>query len=88
MRDKHTLGCHYRDKVQERFVELLALAAAAGWPTSPLDVDESTLCGAPGKVVDAVTLNHILHLAPEEQLYYGAGNFYQNNLEMIEQTFS
>lgn len=47
------------------------MAAASNWPSSPLDVDESTLCGAPGKIVDAFTLHEVLKLSSEEQVFYG-----------------
>ncbi|KAK3927950.1 Structural protein 1 [Frankliniella fusca] len=90
-----------RDKVQERFVELLAAAAApvsspaprpakppAGGvplpaptpaprgprgPHSPLQVDESRLCGAPGKVVDAAVLADLLALPADGQLFLASG---------------
>ncbi|KAJ1527219.1 hypothetical protein ONE63_008746 [Megalurothrips usitatus] len=88
-----------RDKVQERFVELLAAAAApvsspavrpakppAGGvalptpaprgprgPHSPLQVDESRLCGAPGKVVDAAVLADLLALPADAQLFLATG---------------
>ncbi|XP_052129761.1 uncharacterized protein LOC113218081 isoform X2 [Frankliniella occidentalis] len=88
-----------RDKVQERFVELLAAAAAPvsspaarpskppvggvplptpaprgpRGPHSPLQVDESRLCGAPGKVVDAAVLADLLSLPADGQLFLASG---------------
>ncbi|XP_018566173.1 uncharacterized protein LOC108907125 isoform X2 [Anoplophora glabripennis] len=62
-----------RDKVQARLVELLALAASKDVPNSPLYVDESVLCGIPGKVVDSVTLHNILRTPPQQHVYYGPG---------------
>ncbi|XP_034242964.1 uncharacterized protein LOC117646239 [Thrips palmi] len=59
-----------RDKVQERFVELLAAAAA---PVSSPSVDESRLCGAPGKVVDAAVLADLLALPADGQLFLASG---------------
>ncbi|KAJ8929182.1 hypothetical protein NQ314_018153 [Rhamnusium bicolor] len=62
-----------RDKVQARLVELLALVASKDIPNSPLHVDESVLCGIPGKVVDSVTLHDILKIPPHQHIYYGPG---------------
>lgn len=66
----------YRDKVQARLVELLALAASKDVPNSPLHVDESVLCGIPGKVVDSVTLHNILKIPPQQHVYYGPGKMW------------
>ncbi|GJQ73347.1 hypothetical protein Trydic_g13716 [Trypoxylus dichotomus] len=69
----NSLGYLRRDRIQAKFVELLAKAAGNDGPASPLQVDESTLCGSPGKVVDAESLHYILHLQCDEQIFYGAG---------------
>lgn len=58
------------------------MAAASSWPSSPLDVDESVLCAAPGKIVDAFTLHEILKLAPNQQVFYGPGK-YKNNIIIV-----
>ncbi|XP_074039497.1 uncharacterized protein isoform X1 [Leptinotarsa decemlineata] len=62
-----------RDKVQARFVELLAMAASKEVPNSPLHVDESILCGIPGKVMDAFAAYNVLKAPPEKHVYYGPG---------------
>ncbi|KAJ8986180.1 hypothetical protein NQ317_005654 [Molorchus minor] len=62
-----------RDKVQARLVELLALAASKDTPNSPLHVDESVVCGIPGKIVDSVALYNILKIPPNQHIYYGPG---------------
>ncbi|KAJ8923096.1 hypothetical protein NQ315_001649, partial [Exocentrus adspersus] len=72
-RTKKIKRLNSRDKVQARLVELLALAASKDVPNSPLHVDESVLCGIPGKVVDSVTLHNILKIPPEQHVYYGPG---------------
>ncbi|XP_049779448.1 uncharacterized protein LOC126176339 [Schistocerca cancellata] len=62
-----------RDRVQERFVGLLARAAARGpEPSRPAAVDESRLCGCPGKLVDVGALHALVDTPPRQQLYYGA----------------
>ncbi|XP_075237677.1 uncharacterized protein LOC142333936 [Lycorma delicatula] len=61
-----------RDKIQERFVELLAQAASRpSLPGSPGHIDESRLCGSPGKVVDTIAVEQILNTPSKEQLYFG-----------------
>ncbi|KAL0268435.1 UNVERIFIED_CONTAM: hypothetical protein PYX00_010387 [Menopon gallinae] len=66
-------GLLRRDKIQERFIELLARAAARPTePSCPAHVDESRLCGSPGKIVDPVTLYHILKLPSSSHVFYGA----------------
>lgn len=65
----------YRDKVQTQLVKLLAEAARNENPLPPRSIDESVLCSLPGKIVDAVTLHHILKIQSFEQLYYGQGRF-------------
>jgi hypothetical protein len=68
---------NFRDKIQERFVELLAQAAAkASAPVRPDHVDESRLCASPGKVVDVGLLEQLLKLPPEQQLFYGPGIYH------------
>jgi hypothetical protein len=53
---------------------LLAQAAArATPPVRPDLVDESRLCGSPGKIVDIGILDQLLRLSPEHQLFYGPG---------------
>ena len=65
---------NFRDKIQERFVELLAQAAArAAAPVRPDLVDESRLCGSPGKIVDVGILEQLLRLPPEQHIFYGPG---------------
>ncbi|XP_014256560.1 uncharacterized protein LOC106670582 isoform X2 [Cimex lectularius] len=62
-----------RDKMQERFVELLA--GSAGRSTlvgRPAEVDESALCGSPGKVIDATHVQRLLQASPR-QVFYGSG---------------
>ncbi|KAF2878692.1 hypothetical protein ILUMI_27479 [Ignelater luminosus] len=61
-----------RDKVQARLVELLAAAASGNTPNSPLTVDESFLCGSPGKIVDPLTLYNILQTPADQHIFYGA----------------
>ncbi|XP_068082185.1 uncharacterized protein [Anabrus simplex] len=68
-----------RDKIQEHFVELLAQAAArVSAPSRPDLVDESILCGCPGKLVDIGVLDRVLHLLPQEQVFYGAADCNQS----------
>lgn len=56
-------------------MELLARAAARpAEPSCPAHVDESRLCGSPGKIVDPITLYHILKLPSSSHVFYGAGN--------------
>ncbi|XP_060523408.1 uncharacterized protein LOC132700218 isoform X2 [Cylas formicarius] len=62
-----------RDKVQARLVELLAMAATQETPNSLLQVDESTYCGIPGKVVDSCTLRYILDVPSKQHVYNGPG---------------
>lgn len=58
-------------------MELLAQAAAkASAPVRPDLVEESRLCGSPGKIVDVGLLDQILKLSPEEQLFYGPGMYH------------
>jgi hypothetical protein len=58
-------------------VELLAQAAArASAPVRPDLVDESRLCGSPGKIVDVGLLDQLLKLSPEQQLFYGPGTYH------------
>lgn len=54
-------------------MELLAKATASEDPCSPLDIDESTGCGSPGKVVDASTLHQIMQVKADGQVYYATG---------------
>lgn len=65
-----------RDKIQAKYVELLAVAAAKDVPNSPTAVDESLFCGCPGKIVDPLTLHKILRQPPEEHIFYGAGKLF------------
>ncbi|XP_044758714.1 uncharacterized protein LOC123316608 isoform X2 [Coccinella septempunctata] len=60
-----------RDKVQTRLVKLLAEAAENDRQITPQTIDESVVCGIPGKIVDAATLHHILKIPSFEQIYYG-----------------
>ncbi|XP_025836461.1 uncharacterized protein LOC108742227 isoform X2 [Agrilus planipennis] len=65
-----------RDKIQARMVEMLAEAASKQGVDCPTDIDDSTLCASPGKVVDPVVLHHILKIPPERHVYYGpVGNY-------------
>ncbi|CAH0381304.1 unnamed protein product [Bemisia tabaci] len=60
-----------RDKVQERFVELLAQATARSTiPGPPDQIDEANFCGSPGKIVDAGILHSLLQIPVERQMYY------------------
>lgn len=68
----------YRDKVQARLVELLATAASGNTPNSPLTVDDSFLCGSPGKIVDPLTFYNILQTPADQHIFYGAGKFEKN----------
>ena len=55
-------------------MELLAQAAAkASAPMRPDQVDETRMCGSPGKIVDVGILDQLLKLPPENQVYYGPG---------------
>lgn len=50
----------------------------------PCEVDESRVCGSPGKVVDATHLHRMLQTSAKEQLYYGTGNFsYFNRVYLL-----
>ncbi|RZF48735.1 hypothetical protein LSTR_LSTR015475 [Laodelphax striatellus] len=66
-----------RDKVQERFVELLAQAVARGGGgkglcAAPGEIDESRLAGAPGKVMpDALVAQQVLRTPANQRCYYG-----------------
>jgi hypothetical protein len=78
---------NFRDKIQERYVELLAQAAArATPPVRPDLVDESRLCGSPGKIVDVGILDQLLRLSPEQQLVYGPGTGHALLLPVIPTT--
>ncbi|BES96599.1 Hypothetical protein NTJ_09411 [Nesidiocoris tenuis] len=60
-----------RDKIQERFVELLAASAGrSSLVGRPSEVDESISCGSPGKVIDATHLYRILET--KHRIFYGA----------------
>ncbi|KAJ9582794.1 hypothetical protein L9F63_022864, partial [Diploptera punctata] len=68
-----------RDRIQERFVELLAQAAArASAPMRPDQVDETLMCGSPGKIVDVGILEQLLKLPPDNQVYYGPADCNQS----------
>ncbi|XP_025405104.1 uncharacterized protein LOC112679494 [Sipha flava] len=63
-----------RDNVKLRFVELLAASASRNDLVGrPEDVDESYLCGCPGKIVDAELLHEILKSPADEQVFFGMG---------------
>ncbi|XP_050538114.1 uncharacterized protein LOC126903728 isoform X2 [Daktulosphaira vitifoliae] len=63
-----------RDKVKMRFIELLAISASKiDILDSPENVDESYLCGCPGKIIDAGVLHEIINIPPEEHIYFGLG---------------
>ncbi|KAF0759952.1 Mab-21 domain-containing protein [Aphis craccivora] len=68
--------CNYSDKLKLRFVELLAKSASykSDFVGRPEDVDESYLCGCPGKIVDAGLLHEILKSPADEQVFFGMGN--------------
>jgi hypothetical protein len=60
--------------VKLRFVELLAASASRNDLVGrPEDVDESYLCGCPGKIVDAELLHEILKSPADEQVFFGMG---------------
>ncbi|XP_050432167.1 uncharacterized protein LOC126840459 isoform X2 [Adelges cooleyi] len=64
-----------RDKLKMRFIELLAMSASKNDIVgSPEDVDESYLCGCPGKVVDAGVLHEILKIPADEHMFFGPGS--------------
>ncbi|KAI5753092.1 hypothetical protein M8J77_023393 [Diaphorina citri] len=68
-------GCLRRDKIQEKFVELLAKASARSELIKTLnDVDESCQCGSPGKVMDAEVLHHVLKAPANQRVFYGQAN--------------
>jgi len=69
--------CNYSDKLKLRFVELLAKSASckSDFVGRPEDVDESYLCGCPGKIVDAGLLHEILKSPADEQVFFGMGKF-------------
>uniref|UniRef100_A0AAR5PCJ2 Mab-21-like HhH/H2TH-like domain-containing protein n=1 Tax=Dendroctonus ponderosae TaxID=77166 RepID=A0AAR5PCJ2_DENPD len=69
----NSFGFLRRDRIQARLVELLAQAAGSDKPTSPLHVDESTMCGIPGKIMDPATLYHVLSIPASQHVYYGPG---------------
>lgn len=52
-------------------------------PDSPLQVDESTLCGIPGKIVDPIALHHILQVPTNEQVFYGPSRYIQTNINKM-----
>lgn len=57
-------------------MELLAQSAArTSVPGTPDQIDESRLCGCPGKVVDPGVMFHLAQTPPQEQFYLGAGEF-------------
>nr|XP_022917087.1 uncharacterized protein LOC111426687 isoform X2 [Onthophagus taurus]XP_022917088.1 uncharacterized protein LOC111426687 isoform X2 [Onthophagus taurus] len=58
-----------RDKIQSKIVELLAKAASK---TDLTNIDESILCGSPGKIVSPSILNKILHSPSQNHLYFGS----------------
>ena len=64
-----------RDKINNKFIQLLARAAAKPEDSfTPIQVDESIHCGSPGKIVDPITLCQILQTSPSQQFFYGSGN--------------
>uniref|UniRef100_A0A8D8VYG2 Mab-21-like HhH/H2TH-like domain-containing protein n=1 Tax=Cacopsylla melanoneura TaxID=428564 RepID=A0A8D8VYG2_9HEMI len=68
-------GCIRRDKIQEKFVELLAKASSRTELIQTLsDVDESCQCGSPGKVMDAEVLHHVLRAQANQRVFYGQAN--------------
>lgn len=59
-----------------RFVELLATSASKNDLIGrPENVDESYLCGCPGKIVDAELLHEILKSSPDEHVFFGMGKY-------------
>ncbi|XP_046679398.1 LOW QUALITY PROTEIN: uncharacterized protein LOC124366842 [Homalodisca vitripennis] len=69
-----------RDKLQERFVELLAQSAARNSiPGTPDQIDESRMCGCPGKVVDPGVAFHLTETPPQEQFYFGAAECHRHS---------
>lgn len=52
-------------------MELLAVAASTTWPTTSTDVDESFLCGSPGKVMEPYVLHDVLKVSAEQQVFFG-----------------
>lgn len=72
---KNRICCKYRDKIQSRFVQLLAQIAINDNLISPLEVDESSSNAAPGKILDAFTMHEVLKRPAEEHVYYGQGMY-------------
>ncbi|XP_054287313.1 uncharacterized protein LOC129003101 isoform X2 [Macrosteles quadrilineatus] len=69
-----------RDKVQERFVELLATAASrSSLPEPPDRIDESRLCGAAGKVVDPEVAFYLASSPPQNQFYFGTAECHRHS---------
>lgn len=65
------------DLLKLRFVELLAASASKkDFVGRPEDVDESYLCGCPGKIVDAELLHEILKGPADEHVFFGMGEPY------------
>jgi len=65
----------YSDKLKLRFLELLAKSASckSDFVGRPEDMDESYLCGCPGKIVDAGLLHEILKSPADEHVFFGMG---------------
>lgn len=69
-------------------MELLAQSAArSSLVGAPSEIDESRLCGAPGKIIDASHLHYILQVSGARQIYYGSGK-YTINLMIILTMFN
>jgi len=72
--NQHNYSFRFSDKLKLRFVELLAASASKkNLVGRPEDVDESYLCGSPGKVVDAELLHEILKSPADEHVFFGMG---------------
>lgn len=69
----------FSDKFKLHFVELLAASASkSNIVGRPEDVDESYLCGCPGKIVDAELLYEILKSPADEHVFFGTGKYKEN----------
>ena len=60
-----------RDRLRDRFLALVRDAVAN--PISMRDVQEASLCGCSGKIVDIGVLEYILSLPPEQRFYLAIG---------------
>ena len=63
---------YFRDRLRDRFLALVREAVAN--PISNMrDVQEASLCGCSGKIVDIGVLEYILSLPPEQRFFLAIG---------------